>query len=94
VPSPVGLVVKNGWNNFSLTSGNADAVVAYPDLDLDAEIARRHSETRLELGVVRVVAAIVCGVEAVAEQVQKHPSNILRHQLERERCCDRDPAPV
>jgi hypothetical protein len=35
VPSPVGLVVKNGWNNLSRISGH-DASAVVDDQDADA----------------------------------------------------------
>jgi hypothetical protein len=35
------------------------------------------------LSVGRGVAALVCGVEAVAEEVQKGARDVLRHYLER-----------
>ena len=61
---------------------NAGAVVAHRDLDRIAEVPRRHLEGRLELRIGRRLAPLVRGVEAVAEQVEKHPRHILRHQLD------------
>ena len=84
MPSPVGLVVKNGWNSLSLTSaGMPIAVVAHPDLDRLAEIARGHRQDGFERSVARLALALVGGVEAVAEQVEEHARHVLRRQLDR-----------
>src|SRR5262249_10889975 len=56
---------------------DAGAIVAHPDLDLLAELARRHLEARLELRVAPVVTAFVGRVEAVAEQVEQDAGHFL-----------------
>src|SRR5438034_895973 len=64
---------------------DAGAVVADTDLDTGPEVARRHLEGRPECLLVRLLATLVGGVEAVAEQVQEYPCDILRHHIERAR---------
>ena len=83
VPSPVGLVVKNGWNNLSRISGDSDAVVADADFDRPAEILRRRFRGRLEPGVASLFLALGGGVEAVAEQIETDAGHVLRHQFDR-----------
>ena len=63
--------------------GNADAVVAHPHLDGLAEIACGHCEHRSEVPVVCRPLALVRGVESVAEQVEKHSRDVLRHEFDR-----------
>src|SRR6266404_5499098 len=48
---------------------DAGAVVADTDLDIGPEVARRHLEGRPECPVVRLLATLVGGVKAIAEQV-------------------------
>jgi hypothetical protein len=62
---------------------DAGAVVAHPDLDRVAEIARRHLQHRPEVGRDAVALALGGGVEAVAEEVEQHPRHLLRRQLDR-----------
>jgi hypothetical protein len=83
VPSPVGLVVKNGWNNLSRISGDPDAVVADADFDRPAEILRRRFQGRLEPGVASLFLALGGGVEAAAEQIETDAGHVLRHQFDR-----------
>jgi hypothetical protein len=86
VPSPVGLVVKNGWKQALARLGrDAGAVVAQPDLDLGTEVARGHFEARLECRIARLIAALIRSVKPVADQVQENAQHVLRHHLERRR---------
>src|SRR6516165_5890539 len=52
---------------------DAGAIVANPDLDSLAEIARRDLQHRAERAV-RVAALFGSGIEAIADQVQQDPS--------------------
>src|SRR5271166_2585357 len=61
---------------------NAGAVVAHADLDGIAEISRRHLQGRRELRVASRLPALGRGVEAVAEEVETDPGDVLRHQLD------------
>jgi hypothetical protein len=65
VPSPVGFVVKNGWNNLSRMSSDAGAVVADADFDRLAEVARRHLQHWAKLWRGAVALALGGGVETV-----------------------------
>ena len=96
MPSPVGLVVKNGWNSLSRDLGrDAGAVVAHPDLDRVAEVARRHLQRRAEGRAPPLSRrALVGGIEAVAEQVEEHAGHVLRHQLDRRDAVGRSRVPA
>ena len=84
MPSPVGLVVKNGWNSLSLISGGMPVPLSrIADLDRIAEIARRHRQGRPELRVAALALALGGGIEAIAEQVEEHAGHLLRHQFDR-----------
>src|SRR5215467_11109685 len=61
---------------------DASAIVAHPDLDGLAEIARRDLQHRTERAA-RVAALFGSGVEAIADQVQQDPGYVLRHDLDR-----------
>ena len=68
---------------MSRNSGrNSGAVVAHLDLDRVAEILRRHPQYRTE-AVARLAATFGRGIKAVAKQVEEHPRDVLRHQLDR-----------
>ena len=65
--------------------GNAGAVVADGDLDAIAEVARRGGDRRL-VGAVRfALLALRRRVEAVGNQVQQHPCDLLRDRGRRRR---------
>src|SRR5581483_3215116 len=64
-------------------SRDAGAVVAHLDLDRGAVVMRRDAEDRPKPGLAIGAGALVGGVEAVAEEVEEHPGDVLRHQLER-----------
>jgi hypothetical protein len=64
----------------------ADAVVAHADLDRVAEAARRHLEQRREARLAAVALALVGGIESVAEQIEEHSGQILRHRGDRADC--------
>src|SRR6516164_2538854 len=59
------------------------AVVAHPDLDRLAQITGRDLEGRSISGPAVAAGALGGGVEAVAEQVQKHAGHLLWRQLDR-----------
>ena len=83
MPSPVGLVVKNGWNSLSrISAGMPVAVVADPDLDRVAEVAGRHLEDRLKTGFLITSGALGGGVETVSEQVETDAGDVLGHQFD------------
>ena len=73
---------------------NADAVVADADLDCIAEISRRHLQSRLELRVASLLLAFGGRVEAIAEQVETDPSDVLGHQFDRGDAVERNRAPA
>src|SRR6202521_2642948 len=56
---------------------NTDAVVAHPDLDGVPKISGRDPQDRTERAVSRA-AALVGGVEAIADEVQEHAGDVLR----------------
>ena len=82
VPSPAGLVVKNGLNIFSFTSGgNARAVVADADFDGVAEILRGGEQRRLEARFAIFGLALGRGIEAVRDQIEQRAGDLLRKQF-------------
>src|SRR5215831_6620986 len=60
---------------------DAGAIVAHPDLDSFAEIAGRDLQYGVELAI-RFSLAFDCRVEAVADQVQEDPGDVLRDDLD------------
>src|SRR6516225_2795156 len=60
--------------------GNTDAVVAHPDLDAFAELARRDFQCRA-VSSVALAAPLVGGIEAIAYEVEEHASQLLRHDV-------------
>jgi len=83
VPSPVGLVVKNGWNSFSRCSG---AMPVPLSRTLTSTALRRARVATLSTGaeaVAGLAAALIGGIEAVANQVKEHARHVLRHDLDR-----------
>src|SRR3984885_13783270 len=63
--------------------GNAASVVAHPHLDAFAKIARSHGQRRFELPVVCFSPALVRGIESIAEEIEEHARDILRHKRDR-----------
>src|SRR5215472_17249472 len=61
---------------------NADAVVAYPDLDVIADFARRDLQHRAERGI-SLTAAQASGIKTIADEVQKHPGHVLGDDIDR-----------
>ena len=72
---------KEGVEYLFLHLGrDAGAVVADADLDAIAEAARRGGQNRLEaIAVLRLAPA--CRVEAVRDQVDQHPRDVLRKNV-------------
>ena len=62
---------------------NADAVVANADFNSLSEISRRDAQGWLEVRVASLPLAFGAGIEAIAEQVQTHPSNVLGDNFDR-----------
>src|SRR6516165_5936416 len=58
--------------------GNADAVVADPDLDAFAELAGRELQRRT-VSSVALAAPLGSGIDSVAYEVEEHASQPLRH---------------
>src|SRR5262249_29838404 len=61
---------------------NANAVVTHPDLDAFVELAGRDLQERAESSIART-AALGNGIESVADEVEEHATDILRHNLDR-----------
>src|SRR5215469_7704878 len=61
---------------------DAGAVVAHSYLDRVAETLCRHRQYRPK-AVAGLAPAFVGGIKAVAEQIEEHPCDVLRHNLDR-----------
>ena len=61
---------------------NADAVVANPDLHAVAEVFRRSSQSRLIAIAIALLFALRRRVEAVRDQVQERPCDLLREYID------------
>src|SRR6516165_9528979 len=59
---------------------NTDAIVAHPDLDASVELAGRDLQCRA-VSSVALAAALVSGIEAVADEVEEHARELLRHDV-------------
>src|SRR6516165_7418757 len=57
--------------------GNADTVVAHPDLDRITDFARRNLQHGAERAVARATT-LVRGIEAIADKIQEYPHHVLR----------------
>src|ERR1700730_10756265 len=83
VPSPAGFVVKNGLNSFSLTSGGMPVPLSRI---LISTLSPRFLVAAKSIGLI--VAAIRLGfalrgcVEAVGDQVEQRPRDLLREQID------------
>src|SRR5215472_15021548 len=62
--------------------GNADAVVAHPDLDGITHFTSRDLQDRA-IRAVAVVATLIGGIEAIADEVQEYPHHVLWHDFDR-----------
>src|SRR6202161_152582 len=60
--------------------GNAVSVVTHPHLNSCPKIAWGHGQRRFELPVVCLSPALVRGVEGIAEEIEEHARDILRHK--------------
>ena len=82
MPSPAGLVVKNGLNNLVLHLGrNARAVVADPDFHAVAEVLGGGSKGWLVVAPIRFRFALGRRIEAVRDQVEQNPCDVLREDV-------------
>src|SRR6516162_6033720 len=61
---------------------NTDAIVAHPDLDAFAELAGCDLQCRT-VSSVALAAPLVSGIEAVADEVEEHAGQLLRHDVNR-----------
>ena len=61
---------------------NAGAVVADPDLDAVAEVPGRGRQRRLVGAVVASASRLIGCVEAVRDQVEEHPRDLLRVEVD------------
>ena len=61
---------------------NAGAVVADPDFDAVAEVLGRGSQRGLVVAAIRLRLALCRGVEAVGDQIEQHPRDLLREQID------------
>ena len=83
VPSPAGFVVKNGLNSFSLTSGGMPVPLSrILYFHAVTEVLGRCSQRRLVVASVRLGLTLRGGVEAVGDQVEQRPRNLLREQID------------
>jgi hypothetical protein len=78
VPSPVGLVVKNG---FFYVGGDARAVVANLDFHTIAKVFGRGREGRPVVATAGLCPAAGRSIEAVCNQIQKSPPDVLRENV-------------
>src|ERR1019366_6575316 len=67
---------------FLYLGRNAGAVVANPDFDGVAEVLGGGGKRGLVAASIRFRFALRCRVEAVRNQVEQHPRNLLREQID------------
>src|SRR6516162_6550457 len=65
---------------FPVFRRNPDAIVAHPDLDASVEPPGRHLQFRA-IRFVALPTALVSGIEAIADEVEEHASELLRHDI-------------
>src|SRR6516225_9293634 len=61
---------------------NTDAIVTHPDFDGLAELAGRDLQCRA-VSSVALAAPLVSGIEAIADEVEEHASQLLWHDVNR-----------
>ena len=85
MPSPVGLVVKNGVNSFARTSGDTPTPLSRTRTSTcSPRSRRRHPQSRAIIRTVAVFAlALGRRIEAIPEQVEKHARDVLRYEFDR-----------
>ena len=82
VPSPAGLVVKNGIEDLFLHfRRNAGAIVADPDFDAVAEVLGRGSKGWLVIAAIRFRFALGRCIEAIGDQIEQNPRDVLREDI-------------
>src|SRR5580704_6388230 len=67
---------------FLYLGGNAGAIVANYNLDTIAEVFCRSGEGRLVAATIGLRLALGRGVETVRDQVEQHPRDLLREQID------------
>ena len=83
VPSPAGLVVKNGLNILSFTSGGMPVPLSRMRISTAvAEIFGGGAQRRLETGLAVLRPALGRGIKAVGDQIQEYAGDFLRKQLD------------
>ena len=83
MPSPVGLVVKNGWNSLSLISGGMPVPLSRTVTSISSSVdIGRNAQCWAVRGISIAHGPLVDGVKAVAEQVEKYPGHLLGDQLD------------
>ena len=84
MPSPVGFVVKKGWNSLSLISGGMPVPLSRTVIATASPLcARRHGQGRAERAVAAVAGTLGGRIEAIAEQVEEDARHLLRRHLDR-----------
>ena len=84
MPSPVGLVVKKGWNSLSLISGEMPVPLSRTVMATASPPSRvATARVGLERPVAAVAGTLVGGIEAVAEQVEEDAHHLLWRDLDR-----------
>ena len=79
VPSPGGLVVKNGLNIFSLTSGGIPVPLSRIfDFHAVPEVLGRGRKHRLIIATIDFRFTLRASVESVRDQVQQNSRDLLR----------------
>src|SRR5215813_3131662 len=86
VPSPVGLVVKNGWNSLSLIAAGMPVPLSRTRISTASprsRVATFKTGRKPSPPAAKRAKAAGGDVKPVAEKVQEHPRHVLRHQLDR-----------
>ena len=82
VPSPAGLVVKNGLNIFAFTSSGMPVPLSrIDDFHGVAEVAGRRRDRRFVGAGLRRLA-LLRRVESVADEIEQHARQLLRMALD------------
>ena len=82
VPSPAGLVVKNGLNIFSFTSGGMPVPLSRILISRCRQVLGRGSKRRLVIAAVCFRLALRRRIKAIGNQVEQHPRDLLRKQID------------
>ena len=95
MPSPVGLGREKGLESLSRISGGMPVPLSRTRTSTASPRSRVVTfRVGRKFGLGRLALSLGGGIKAVAEQVEKDPGHVLRHQFDRREAASRTRAPA